>query len=159
MQCGYFRRPTHCFQSFTHHNANSSFDAHSLNSPRRFCRKKKTFNGSLFEDTETLTWISCNTSPFSVSIICLVQMIRCSQTRTDADLEWLIHKVTKMKELIGLAIMFCVKWAAYSLWHWSIRILIKLASDSQTHHSDRCFMGLTFTLSACITVDSSDLFT
>lgn len=89
-----------------------------------------------------LSLSSRSASHISVSIIALTQMIRCAEARTDVEPEWLNHKVTQMKELIGLAIMMCVKWAPWSLWHWSIRILLKFACDSLIHCSDSCFMGV-----------------
>lgn len=105
--------------------------------------------------TGILSLSSHSTSHISVSIISLAQMIRCAGTIADVKPEWLNHKVTQMKELIGLAIMMCVKWVAYGLWHWSVRILLKFACDSLTHCSDSCFTELIFMLSGSNTVDRS----
>lgn len=128
--------PAHCFQSFASANAVKPhrdfpwrllFEVHEPKGPRRFCGERPLMGVCLktMAVIGILSLSSRSTLHISVSIISLTQMISCAETRTDAESRWLNHKVTQMRELIGLAIMMCVKWAPRSLWHQSIKILLK----------------------------------
>lgn len=82
-------------------------------------KEPRQFNKKIHQSLNFAQIWSLSTMLNLNSINSLSRMVNCAETRTDADLQWLNHKKTQMKELIGFAIIMCKNGVIWSPWHWS----------------------------------------